>query len=65
MVAKTFKPTTGTSIAYPGYLSRIPDTDFHPSQIPDPTTATREGGKIFVLPFFVATNIIKLKLIFF
>jgi hypothetical protein len=39
----------------------IPDPDFYPSRIPDPTTAPKEEEeKIFVLPFIVATNIIKL-----
>jgi hypothetical protein len=39
----------------------IPDSDFYPSQIPDPTTAPKEEGEIFfVLPFFVARDIIKL-----
>ncbi len=50
-----------------------PDPDFYPSRvqdpgsrIPDPKTATREkGGKMVVLPVFVATNITKLKLILF
>jgi hypothetical protein len=42
----------------------IPDPDFYPSRIPDPTTSPKEEGEIFfVLPFFVATNII-LKIIF-
>jgi hypothetical protein len=45
MVAKTLEPTTGNSVADPGCLSRIPDTDFYPSRIPDPTTAPREGAK--------------------
>jgi hypothetical protein len=40
----------------------IPEPDFfYPCRIPDPTTAPKEeGGIFFVLPFFVATNIIKL-----
>jgi hypothetical protein len=47
---------------YPG--SRI--LIFYPSRIPDPTTvAKEEGEKFFVLPFFVATNITKFKIIFF
>jgi hypothetical protein len=39
----------------------------HPGyRIPDPTTAIKEkGGKILVLPLFVASNITKLKLILF
>jgi hypothetical protein len=37
--------------------SRIPEPDFYPSRIPDPTTVTKEEGKKFVvLPFLVATN---------
>jgi hypothetical protein len=44
----------------------IPDPDFYPSRIsdlrygiPDPTTATKEEGEKFVLPFFVASNFTK------
>jgi hypothetical protein len=49
MVAKTLEPTTVTSVADPGCLSRIPYTDFYPSRIPDPTTAPKEeGGKNFL-----------------
>ncbi len=33
------------SVADPGCLSRIPDPDFYPSQIPDPKTATKERGE--------------------
>jgi hypothetical protein len=33
------------SVADPGCLSRIPDTDFYPSRIPDPKTATKERGE--------------------
>jgi hypothetical protein len=52
---------------YPG--SRIPDPDFYPSRIPDPgsripdpKTATKERGekKLVVIPFYAATNFIKL-----
>ncbi len=44
-----------------GCLSRIPDPDLYPSRILDPKTATKERGeKIFVIPFFVATNFTKL-----
>jgi hypothetical protein len=46
----------------------IPDSYIYPSRIPDPTTATKKGGgvpTIVVLPFFVATNITKLKIILF
>jgi hypothetical protein len=47
-----------TSVADPGCLSRIPDPDFYPSQIPDLKTAANEWGekKFVVKPFFVATN---------
>jgi hypothetical protein len=56
-----------SSVADPGCLSRIPDPDFCPSRIPDPKTATEERGekKFVVLPFFVATNITTLKIIYF
>jgi hypothetical protein len=43
----------------------IPDPDFYPSQIPDPTTSTKEGEKLVVQPFFVVTSIKKLKLFYF
>jgi hypothetical protein len=47
------------------FIPRIPDPDFCPSLIPEPKTATKERGekKLVVLPFFVATNITKLKII--
>jgi hypothetical protein len=53
------------SVADPGCLSRIPAPDFHPFRIPDPTTTPKEEREnflpnFFVLPFFEATNIIKL-----
>jgi hypothetical protein len=60
------------SVADPGCLSRIPDPDFYPSRIPDPgsripdaKTATKERGEkfFFVIPFDVATNFTKLKII--
>jgi hypothetical protein len=35
----------------PGSEINVPDPDFYPSQIRDPTTATKEGGKFVVLPF--------------
>jgi hypothetical protein len=56
-----------TSVAELGCLSRIPDPDFYPSRILDPKTATKEGGvkKLVVIPFFVATNFTKLKIIKF
>jgi hypothetical protein len=39
----------------------IPDSYFYPSWTPDPTTAPKEEGKkFFVIPFFVATEIIKI-----
>jgi hypothetical protein len=43
----------------------IPDPDFYPSRIPDPKTATKEGGekKIDVKPYYVATNFTKLYII--
>jgi hypothetical protein len=45
----------------------IPDHDFYPSRIPDPKTATKERmeKKFVVIPCFVATNFIKLKIILF
>jgi hypothetical protein len=45
---------------HPG--SRIPDLG---SWIPDPKTATKERGekKFFVIPFYVASNFTKLKII--
>jgi hypothetical protein len=47
--------------------SGIPDPDFYPSRIPDPKTATKERGekKFVFIPFFVATNFTKLKIILF
>jgi hypothetical protein len=55
-----------SSVADPGYLSRIPDPDFYPSRIPDPKTATKRGvkKKFVVIPFYVATNFTKLKINF-
>jgi hypothetical protein len=52
-------------VADPGCLSRIPDPDFYPSRISDPKTATKERGekKFVVIPFYVATNFTKLKII--
>jgi hypothetical protein len=45
----------------------IPDPHFYPSRIPDPETAKKERGekKFDVIPFFVARNSIKLKIILF
>ncbi len=46
------------------YPSRIPDPG---SRIPDPKTATKERGekKLVVIPFIVAINFTKLKIILF
>ena len=57
--------TVADSVANQGCLSRIPDPDFYPSRIPDPKTATKERGeeKLVVIPFYVATNFTKLKII--
>jgi hypothetical protein len=54
--------SVSNSVADPGCLSRIPDPDFYPSRIPDPTTAPKEEGEffVFVLLFFVASNITKM-----
>jgi hypothetical protein len=52
-----------SSVADPGCLSRIPDPDFFPSRIPDPKTATKERVEKKFLPFYVATNFTKLKII--
>jgi hypothetical protein len=41
-----------TSIADPRFLSRIPDLDFFPSLILDPTTTKKSKGKKLVLTFF-------------
>jgi len=43
----------------------IPDPDFYPSRIPDPKTAINEKGekKFVVIPFYVATNFTKFKII--
>ncbi len=52
----------------------IPDPDFYSSwipnlgsRIPDPKTAIKDGGEkqLVVIPFFVAINFTKLKIIFF
>jgi hypothetical protein len=58
-------PKENYSVADPGCLSRIPDTDFYPSRIPDPKTGRKERGekKISVKHFFVATNFTKCKII--
>jgi hypothetical protein len=51
----------------PGCLYRIPDPDFYPSGIPDPKTAIKESDekKLVVIPFFVAINFTKFKIILF
>jgi hypothetical protein len=43
----------------------IQDPDFYPSRIPDPKVATKERGenKFVVIPFFVATNFTKFKIV--
>jgi hypothetical protein len=48
----TSSPWFFFSVADPGCLSRIPDPDFYPSRILDPTTATKERGekKFVVIP---------------
>jgi hypothetical protein len=57
------------SVADPGSLSWIPDPDFYPSRIPDlgsKNSNKREGEKkLVVIPFFVATNFTKSKIILF
>jgi hypothetical protein len=65
-VSKSVRQCGGSGIFIPDpdfYPSRIPDLG---SRIPDPKTATKErGGKKFiVIPFYVATNFTKLKIIF-
>jgi hypothetical protein len=67
-------------VADPGCFSRIPDPDFYPFRIPDPTKTTKEkfssltGSRIqqkqqkkylVVLPFYVVTNFMKLLIILF
>jgi hypothetical protein len=60
-----------TSVAEPGCLSRIPDPDFYPTRIPDLRsqiqTAIKERSekKLVFIPFFVALNFTKLKIISF
>jgi hypothetical protein len=43
----------------------ILDPDFYLFRIPDQTTTREERKKLFVLPFFGATNFSKLKIILF
>jgi hypothetical protein len=79
-LADTFKPhihlhqtptalqlqvTSGTRVADPGCLSRIPVPDFLP--IPDPKTSTKERGekKFVLIPFYVARNFTKFKILLF
>jgi hypothetical protein len=52
-------------VADPGCLSRILIFTHPGSRIPDPKTATKERGEknFFVMPFYVATNFTKLKII--
>jgi hypothetical protein len=59
---------TGKHFCGSGSLSRIPDPNFYPSQIPDPTTATTGGGGgefVVLKNFFYPTNFRKLKFIIF
>ncbi len=53
------------SVADPGCSSRILIFTPPGSRIPDPKTATKErcGKKLVVIPFYVATNFTKLKII--
>jgi hypothetical protein len=55
------------SVADPVCLSRILIFTHPGSRIPDPKTATKERGekKLVVIPFFVASNFTKLKIILF
>jgi hypothetical protein len=52
-------------VADPGCLSRILIFTHPGSRISDPKTATKERGekKFVVIPFYVATNYTKLKII--
>jgi hypothetical protein len=65
-------PMNGITLWYRCYQCcgsgiKIRDPDFYPSRIPDPKTATKKRGEkklVFILvPFFVATNFTKLKII--
>jgi hypothetical protein len=60
-------PFVTSSVADPGYLSRILIFIRPGSRIPDTKTATKERGekKLAVVHFFVATNFTKLKIILF
>jgi hypothetical protein len=66
-IQKSKKFYSKGSVADPGCLSRILIFT-HPrslSLIPDPKTATKARGekKFFAIPFYVATNFTKLKII--
>jgi hypothetical protein len=62
---KEKKQCCGSGMFIPDSGSRIPDPDCYPSRIPDPKRATKERGeeKLVVIPFYVATNFTKLKII--
>ncbi len=47
---------TGTSVADPGCLFRIPDPDFSPSRIPDPKTSTKERGEKNLLSYLFCSH---------
>jgi hypothetical protein len=53
------------SVADPGCLSRILIFTHPGSRIPDPKNSNKREGsnKFFVMPFYVATNFTKLKMI--
>ncbi len=53
MLKKTFKRSVSTSVAYPGCLYLIPDSDLLKSWIPDLTTRIKRGGggELVVNPF--------------
>ncbi len=50
-------------VADPGWLSRIPDPDFYPSQIPDPKTVPKERDekKFFYHTFFCSHKFHKIE----
>ncbi len=70
-LAKIIHLISFISVADPGCLSRILDPDFYPSRIPDlgsriqKQQQKRGMKKLDVIPFFVATNFTKLKIILF
>jgi hypothetical protein len=45
LLQKERKKSERASVADPGCLSRIPDPDFYPSQIPDPQQQQKRRGK--------------------